>query len=462
MNWERLSTIRSDQGHETARTTYPVLLVVYGPDANSLAPFALRDGVWAIGRMPGDRTVALRDPRASRTHARLHVTHGGSEVTLEDASANGTFLNGRRVDRAPLPDGSVLRIGDTLLLLRYPSPEPRNAAIEGLFGAAPSMCALRHDITRVAPDDATVLVQGESGTGKELVAQSIHRLSGRKGAFVPVNCAAITESVAESLLFGHVAGAFTGARQDHDGYFRAAQGGTLFLDEVGDLPESIQPKLLRAIETGAVLPVGASLPVACKVRLVAATHRDLQQEVELGRFRGDLFARLSQITLRTPPLREHREDILPLLRSTLGEAMNELPLDVVEALLVDPWPYNVRQLLSVGKRVRILGAREGTADLNLFAQRRVPTLPEGGSSMASSDRLKLTLPPSESEAPSEREVPPTKEAVIAAIERFQGNIRRTADALGRSRKQVYRYMDLYGIDLEALRKRAETANSRPQ
>ena len=437
MTWERTITMPTDEHLDAPRVVFPSLVVIHAPPGMSCSPFMLSDGAWAIGRMPGERTVALRDPRVSRTHARLHVSQHGREVLLQDASANGTFVEGQRVEMTALRDGQVTRVGDTLLLLRYPLVEPRNASIEGLAGGAPSMCALRHDITRVAPDDATVLIHGESGTGKELVAQSIHRLSGKKGMFVAVNCAAITESVAESLLFGHVAGAFTGARHDHDGYFRAAQGGTLFLDEIGDLPESVQPKLLRALETGSVLPVGASLPVPCHVRLVAATHKDLAAEVERKRFRGDLYARISQLTLRTPPLRDRREDILPLLRVQLGSVVDELPMDVIEALVVDPWPYNVRQLLAVGKRVRILGAREGTADLALFSnKRKTPLATPDGESLQNTVRVQPTMPPTEAEPTSERDVPPTREAVIDAVERFQGNIRRTAEALGRSRKQV--------------------------
>src|SRR5688572_16716877 len=178
MSWERTSTMPSGDEHGAPRVVFPSLVVVHAPAGMLASPFALSDGAWAIGRMPGERTIALRDPRVSRTHARLHVSQHGKEVVLEDASANGTFVDGQRSESTPLADGRVIRVGDTLLLLRYPLPEPRNASIEGLAGAAPTMCALRHDITRVAPDDATVLVHGESGTGKELVAQSIHRLSG--------------------------------------------------------------------------------------------------------------------------------------------------------------------------------------------------------------------------------------------------------------------------------------------
>jgi len=447
VNWERDSTLRSETGADLPRPIRPALVGLHSPDAALLTQATpLRDGTWSIGRMGGESAVAIKDSRVSRAHARLTVSRQGALLVLEDTSANGTFVDGERISRHTLLDGQVIRVGDSMLLVRYPLAEPRNAAIEGLAGAAPSVCALRYDITRMAPEDATVLILGESGTGKELVAQSIHRLSGKKGGFVAVNCAAITESVAESLLFGHVAGAFTGARSDHDGYFRAAHGGTLFLDEIGDLPESIQPKLLRALESGSVLPVGASMPVPCRVRLLAATHRDLAADVEAGRFRGDLYARLSQLTLRPPALREHREDILPLLRGGLGSAFDELPPDVVEALLVDPWPYNVRQLLSVQKRMRVLGAREGTAELALFTRRRTqaPAIKPAGQPPPS------TIAP-DVEGLSEREAPPSRVEVLDAVQRCKGNILRTATALGRSRKQIYRYLELYGIDLDALR-----------
>jgi DNA-binding NtrC family response regulator len=449
MSWERISTLRSDGVATNVQSGSPLLVVLHGPDHPTFAPFALHDGTWNLGRAPGENAIPLHDARVSRQHARLRVSRMGTEILLEDQSANGTFVDGKRMERARLDDGAVIRVGDTLLLVRQPLLEPRNAAVEGMLGAAPSVCALRHDITRVAPEDGTVLVYGERGAGKELVAQSIHRLSRRAGAFVAVSCAGMAEAVLESMLFGHLAGTVAGASHDHEGAFRAAHGGTLFIDDVCELSLAMQGRLVRALETGMVTPIGSAVPVSARVRLVCAARKDLRREVEAGRFRGDLFARISQLTLRTPPLRERREDILPLLREVLGEAIHELPSDVVEALVVDPWRYNVRELLAVARRIRVLGVREGSAGLSLFARKE--TAPTPLNDLAGPDEI--TLPPSRKPLSGEREVPPTREAVIATVEKFGGNIRRTADALGRSRKQVYRYMQLYGVDLETLRKR---------
>ena len=179
-----------------------------------------------------------------------------------------------------------------------------------LIGSSEAIRRVRERIERVAATDFTILIEGESGSGKELVARQVHELSRRRrGPFVAVNCAAIPEQLAESQLFGHVAGAFTGARGDHPGFFRSAHLGTIFLDEIGDLDLRLQPKLLRALEQRAVVPVGAAHPVPCDVRILAATHRDLAAAVDADQFRGDLYARLAEFTVAVPALRDRREDL---------------------------------------------------------------------------------------------------------------------------------------------------------
>jgi DNA-binding NtrC family response regulator len=429
MAWERTSTMRSGGEREHKPLTRPTLHWLFSAAGVSEEPRVLGDGVWSVGRSVAADTITVRDPRASRNHARLEVKDRGRRVELRDHSQHGTSVGGERIASRQLEDGDVLRIGDTLLLFRMHAIDAHNAAVEGLLGTAPSMARLRHELLRVAREDASVLVTGERGTGKRRVAEGIHRASGRKGAFVAVGCDAIAEPVTED-------------------YFRAARGGTLFIDEIGDLPGGLQPKLLSALETSTVAPVGASSPVISDVRVIASTQRDLPSEVERGSFLGELYARLAQITLRTPPLRERPEDVLPILRSVLGAKVEHLPVDVVEALLVDPWPSNVHELLAVAKRIGLLGAREGTRELRLF-QRRVASASERP--RASSDHEALTLPPARPHDAVDRHTPPTREEVLAAIERHQGNIRRTAEELGRSRKQVYRYLELYEVDLAALR-----------
>ena len=204
----------------------------------------------------------------------------------------------------------------------------------------------------VAPTDSTVLIQGESGTGKEVVARYIHDLSNRsEGPFLSINCGALPESLLESELFGHVKGSFTGAVRDKQGLFAAARGGTFFLDEVGEMPASLQVKLLRVLQEREVIPVGATEAIAVDVRIIAATNRDLEEEIRRGNFRSDLFYRLNVIALMLPPLRERRDDLLLLLENFLqrlgDDARTEpkaLSQEALDAVMVYEWPGNVREL----------------------------------------------------------------------------------------------------------------------
>ncbi|MBC7335394.1 MAG: nitric oxide reductase transcriptional regulator NorR, partial [Clostridia bacterium] len=233
-----------------------------------------------------------------------------------------------------------------------------------LIGISSAMRRLRQDIDLVARSDFTVLILGETGVGKELVARALHAASNRSSQpMLYVNCAALPESLAESELFGHVRGAFTGATSDRPGKFEVASGGTLFLDEIGELPLSVQPKLLRALQHGEIQRVGSERTIIADVRVIAATNRDLEQEVQAGRFRADLFHRLCVYPLRVPPLRERVEDI-PLLagyfsdvtRRRLGLGPVRLTPDAVDALRAYPWPGNVRELENVISRAVLRAA----------------------------------------------------------------------------------------------------------
>jgi DNA-binding NtrC family response regulator len=234
-------------------------------------------------------------------------------------------------------------------------------AHSGIVGECQPMRALCEVIKRVAPMPSTVLIEGESGTGKELAARAIHELSGRSGSFVPVNCGAMSAELLESELFGHVKGAFTGAHLSRDGLFAYANGGTLFLDEIGEMPLSMQAHLLRSLEARTIRPVGANRELPIDVRIIAATNRDLGQEVQQSKFREDLYYRLNVLTLRMPALRERREDI-PLLAKhfihTLGLELGVEPLSLgegeVELLLHYDWPGNVRELKNVIERSLLL------------------------------------------------------------------------------------------------------------
>ena len=223
-------------------------------------PYRLSTGRHLVGRsIEDDEGITLDDARASRHHATFHVSSRTARVRVADEeSRNGTWVNGERVDEAWLEDGDVIRLADSHLLFRVQPADEDDADIAGLVGTAPAVRALRSTLSRVASHDVVVLITGQSGTGKEVAARAIHELSDREGPFVAINCAAIPEQLAESQLFGHKAGAFTGASQDHEGLFRAAHHGTVFLDEIGDLPTPLQPKLLRALEERAVVPVGVT------------------------------------------------------------------------------------------------------------------------------------------------------------------------------------------------------------
>jgi len=250
---------------------------------------------------------------------------------------------------------------------KTPSTEPqsvlarrRRTCIESLVGISSQIQQVRTLITQVAPSDANVLILGESGTGKELVARSIHRQSGRASRpFVPVNCGAIPGELLESELFGHEKGAFTGAITARAGRFELAEGGTLFLDEIGDMSPHMQVKLLRVLQERCFERVGSNKTLYADVRIVAATHRDLESEIATGRFREDLFYRLEEFPIQMPPLRDRVEDLPVLVKTLIKRLENErgtlvIPKPVMEAMQRYTWPGNVRELSNVVERLRVL------------------------------------------------------------------------------------------------------------
>ncbi|WP_318505757.1 sigma-54-dependent transcriptional regulator [Photobacterium leiognathi] len=231
-----------------------------------------------------------------------------------------------------------------------------------IIGDAESTQRMKKMIAQVAPSVAAVLVEGESGTGKELVARALHQLSKRTGPFVPLNCGAIAPDLLESELFGHVSGAFTGAKKGRDGLFRVANNGTLFLDEIGEMPLSMQSSLLRALEQKAIRPVGAEREVQVDVRIVAATNRNLKKEVEEGRFRQDLYYRLNVLTIELPALRERVEDIPALAHHFTQQLSKDLGMKPINwthedilAMQAYQWPGNIRELRNMMERCILLG-----------------------------------------------------------------------------------------------------------
>jgi DNA-binding NtrC family response regulator len=375
---------------------------------------------------------------ASRLHAVFSVDAGRTRVQLVDKeSRNGVFVNGRKVEKQFLVDGDLIRLGDTFFLMRQLDPAASDVACKGLLGKAPTMKKLRTTIVQIGGAAATVLLLGESGTGKEVAARALHAVSGRSGPFVAVNCTAIPESLAESQLFGHKQGAFTGANRSAPGFFRAADGGTLFLDEVGDLALNLQPKLLRALEERCVVPVGETRPVRFDARIVAATNLDLEEMVAAKTFRGDLYARLAQLKVDLPSLRRRREDTLLLLAAHLGEHAPPMAPDLVEALLVYPWPHNVRELIAVATELRVRGA--GLDEL-------VPELVTARLRVRETTLPALDAPPSVTQVALKKPIP-GKADLEGLLQLHGGNLSHVARDVGRSRMQVYRWMERYGLDV---------------
>jgi DNA-binding NtrC family response regulator len=307
---------------------------------------------------------------------------------------------------------------------------------ERIIGASRPMQELFKLIARAARNTSTVLITGESGTGKELVARSIHDLSERKGAFVPINCAAIPSELIESELFGHTGQAFTGARQTRAGLFESAEGGTLFLDEVGELPLAMQPKLLRVLQEGAVRRVGADHERAVDVRVVAATNRDLEQKVAEGAFREDLFWRLNVIHVNIPPLRERPFDIPLLIEHFIGalaQRSGHSSLDVSpEALAIltaYSWPGNVRELENVLERAAALTDTAVLTDADLPDRVRGNGRTVSLLSRARENRMTL----------AELE----KEYIVETLRLTGGNKSRAASILGFDRRTLHRKLDEY-------------------
>jgi len=249
-----------------------------------------------------------------------------------------------------------------------------SSGIETIVGRSTAISAVKAWIVRVAPTRSNVLITGESGTGKELAARAIHDLGSNPDApFLPINCAAIPPDLLENQLFGHVRGAFTGADRDRAGLFVAAGEGTVFLDEIGEMPLALQAKLLRAIENREILPVGASQPEKNRARLVAATNKNLAEEVAQGRFRADLYYRLEVVTIPMPPLRDRREDIPELVEALLtrhahrlGQIRRTVESEALERLIAAPWPGNVRELDNLLERALILADGPVLTSADLF------------------------------------------------------------------------------------------------
>ncbi|MBU2501496.1 sigma-54 dependent transcriptional regulator [bacterium] len=319
----------------------------------------------------------------------------------------------------------------------------KNKGRKRIIGQSPRMRSVFKMVDKIAATSATVLINGESGTGKELIAQAIHQGSHRAdGPFVAINCGAIPESLLESQLFGHVKGSYTGADRDHDGFCRQAEGGTIFLDEIGETPHSIQVKLLRMLQEREVYPVGSSSPVKVDLRVIAATNRDLEDEVAKGNFRTDLYYRLNVIPLILPPLRERQDDI-PLLvdhflkrtcpgeyQGNLGSIIDEAAMQILAAY---DWPGNVRELENVIERAVIIreGEKINPRDLPEHIRQAGPA--EG--TLISTLRVggQVTLEDLE------------QAHILSVLEQCAGARKQTSEILGINASTLYRKLKKYGV-----------------
>jgi len=401
--------------------------------------------------------VVIQDDTVSRSHAEIVRTEDG--VLLRDlGSTNGTFVGPIRVREVYLPEVQRFKVGRTELTFEsldevvdiVPSAEDR---LEDLVGRSVAMRAVFAVIERVAPTDLTVLITGETGTGKELVSRALHARSNRShGPFEVFDCGAVASSLVEAELFGHERGAFTGAHQGRPGVFERAHHGTVFLDELGELPLPVQAALLRVLEQREVRRVGGREVKPVDVRVVAATNRDLAEEVEAGRFRRDLYYRLAVVELALPPLRERLEDLELLIPHLLGTAGFDHPVkdvssEVLQAFRAWRWPGNVRELRNVLMRA-IPFCAGSTLTLDGLPDALRQARPAAPVADATDPGTAVPLP-----GPDEQ-FHEAKDRILEAFERHyletlmeraDGNLSRAARLAGVDRKTVSRLLKRHDI-----------------
>ncbi|MBK8479700.1 MAG: sigma 54-dependent Fis family transcriptional regulator [Proteobacteria bacterium] len=410
-------------------------IAVEGPDAGDSVELGAHDAV-TFGSSPSC-SLALTDTTVSRQHLEARWEEGRGVVLRDLGSTNGTFFAGSRITEITIPVGAAFTIGRTLIKLvpdEEPVEPPASPSPEfgTLLGQDETMRRLFALLGDVSPTEATIIIEGETGTGKELVAGEIHHHSARaNGPFVVFDCGAVPRELIESALFGHVKGAFTGAVGDRAGAFGEANGGTIFLDEIGELALDLQPALLRAIDQRMVRRVGDSNYRKVDVRIVAATHRDLRQEVAERRFREDLYYRLAVVRIKLPPLRERGADVERLAQLFVEQftpAGRQLRLDpaALARLRQHAWPGNVRELRNVIERACVLAPRGELLRLDPAA------LPEAASSPALGLRTDLPYKEAKGQLVEVFE----REYVLDLMRRNQNNLSAAAREAQLDRKHL--------------------------
>ncbi len=450
MTCEQLVEVLSAEGHEVQ--AFPSGELALAALEKSPVHLVLSDL-----RMPGMGGMTLLK-KVVKDHPRTAVVimtaHGSIETAVEAMriGASDFLLKPFRLTEVGLVVARVLEkqfLRDENLYLR--EELEKTVQFGDMIGREARMREIFERIMKIAPSDATVLITGETGTGKELVARAIHRQSPRRDRpFVAMNCAAVTETILESELFGHERGAFTGAVEQRAGKFELANGGTLFLDEVGNIGQPMQAKLLRVLEEREFYRVGGSKLVKVDVRVLVATNRDLDQAVAAGTFREDLYYRLRVVPVHIPPLRERKEDIVPLAEhflghynKTLGKRIQGFTKDVVDRFHAYRWPGNVRELRNVVERAVLLATGDQLADVDL------PGAPAAASAPSSAGAIDDSLPLLSLMEQIQERV--EREYLDRLLKRFFGGIERTAKHAGITSRALYNKMKRYGLKKEDYR-----------
>lgn len=385
-------------------------------------------------------TYKVFSPGVSARHLRIEIKN--NYVTIKDLqSHSGTFVNETKIQEAHLQIHDIIRLGDYEFSFQQVTVEKKNPLLESKNNKWHSDLI---KIPQIAQSEFSVLLLGSSGTGKDVLARAIHHCSTRaSGPMVSVNCSALTETLIESELFGHVKGSFTGAINDRKGAFEAARGGTLFLDEIGDLPLSMQAKLLRALENNEIRPVGSDRTLKTDVRIIAATHQNLIQKSQLGEFRQDLFYRLNVISIETPNLNQRIEDFEDLIYSFAKSMRVRFSHGAIEILKKYEWPGNIRELKNLVAKASALHAGE------LITEEHVEKLLGNKVILHTSPSAPLKVvhsSPAISKLPVLKEI--EKELIISGLIKYHGNQKRTAQELAIPKSTLHDRLKYYEIDVK--------------
>jgi transcriptional regulator with GAF, ATPase, and Fis domain len=441
------------------------------------------EGQIVVGREPvGSPSWVVDDGAVSRNHFSVALDRGRWRVD-DLRSSNGTFVNGRQVQSTWVSPQDVVRAGNSLFVLTaHPPTDLRKFRQYHVIGLSHCMAQLLAELQLAARDQGNVLLLGETGTGKDLLAHALHLLSGRRGRFLAVNCAAVPETLMESTLFGNVRGAYTGAETAQSGVFAEAHGGTVLLDEIGEVPVRLQVKLLRAVEEHRVVPVGGANEVAVDVKILAATNNFEALKDSQSGFRSDLLGRLEDHVLLIPPLRSRREDILALAAWGLDSEQQDagefhVSLQLAEELLLHPWPRNVRQLIKAVRTARrnpgvpLRTVEEMAERAIAISNQRIPEhdVPVQPVSAEATGQPQAPgtpdVPPTPEpvivnqggESPTElswlfglnvrlrRTGPPPREEFLALHAEVGGNVSAMARHYNCDRRQIYRWLDHFGL-----------------